>query len=155
MEWYGRDRSGSEMGTSGHGNELSGSIKCWEVLELLHSWQLLTFQRSKIVYSRHLLHRSGKNVKCICALDILRVFDSFCFAFCFLYHNKEGWIQLCCSRTIKLIKYNKLFIYGCRNRLLNSCWSCGTNNFLLTLQYAAPNTKLLINYIIVRLYFIP
>jgi hypothetical protein len=24
-----------------HGNELSGSIKCWEVLEQLHNWRLL------------------------------------------------------------------------------------------------------------------
>jgi hypothetical protein len=24
-----------------HGNEPPGSIKCWEVLELLHNWQLL------------------------------------------------------------------------------------------------------------------
>jgi hypothetical protein len=24
-----------------HGNETSGSIKCWEILEWLHSWQLL------------------------------------------------------------------------------------------------------------------
>jgi general stress protein YciG len=24
-----------------HGNEHSGSIKCWEVLEWLHNWQLL------------------------------------------------------------------------------------------------------------------
>jgi hypothetical protein len=24
-----------------HGDKLSGSIKCWEVLEWLHSWQLL------------------------------------------------------------------------------------------------------------------
>jgi predicted deacylase len=28
-------------GSCGHGNELSGSIKCWEVLEWLHNWQLL------------------------------------------------------------------------------------------------------------------
>jgi hypothetical protein len=24
-----------------HGNETSGSIKCWEVLEYLHDWRLL------------------------------------------------------------------------------------------------------------------
>jgi hypothetical protein len=33
------------IGTSGglcvDGNESSGSIKCWEVLEWLHNWQLL------------------------------------------------------------------------------------------------------------------
>jgi hypothetical protein len=28
-------------GSCEHGNEPSGSIKCWEVLEWLHSWQLL------------------------------------------------------------------------------------------------------------------
>jgi hypothetical protein len=33
------------IGTSGvsceHSNEPSGSIKCWEVLEWLHNWQIL------------------------------------------------------------------------------------------------------------------
>jgi hypothetical protein len=28
-------------GSCGHGNESSGSIKCWEVLEWLHDWRLL------------------------------------------------------------------------------------------------------------------
>jgi hypothetical protein len=28
-------------GSYEHGNELSGSMKCWEVLEWLHNWQLL------------------------------------------------------------------------------------------------------------------
>jgi hypothetical protein len=28
-------------GSCERGNELSGSIKCWEVLEWLHNWQLL------------------------------------------------------------------------------------------------------------------
>jgi hypothetical protein len=28
-------------GSCEHGDELSGSIKCWEVLEWLHNWQLL------------------------------------------------------------------------------------------------------------------
>jgi hypothetical protein len=28
-------------GSCEHGNEPSGSIKCWEVLEWLHNWQLL------------------------------------------------------------------------------------------------------------------
>jgi hypothetical protein len=28
-------------GSCGHGNEPSGSIKCWEVLKWLHSWRLL------------------------------------------------------------------------------------------------------------------
>jgi hypothetical protein len=37
MGWYGLDRSGPGMGrvegSRGHGNELSGFLKCWEVLE--------------------------------------------------------------------------------------------------------------------------
>jgi hypothetical protein len=28
-------------GSCEHGNEPSGSIKCWQVLEWLHNWQLL------------------------------------------------------------------------------------------------------------------
>jgi hypothetical protein len=28
-------------GSGEHGNEPSGSIKCWEVLEQLHNWRLL------------------------------------------------------------------------------------------------------------------
>jgi hypothetical protein len=28
-------------GSCEHGNETSGSIKCWEVIESLHNWQLL------------------------------------------------------------------------------------------------------------------
>jgi hypothetical protein len=28
-------------GSYEHGNEPSGSIKCWEVLEWLHNWRLL------------------------------------------------------------------------------------------------------------------
>jgi hypothetical protein len=28
-------------GSCEHGNEPSGSIKCWEALETLHSWRLL------------------------------------------------------------------------------------------------------------------
>jgi hypothetical protein len=45
MEWYGLDRSGSGLGpvesSCERGNEPSGSIKRWEVLEWLHNWQLL------------------------------------------------------------------------------------------------------------------
>jgi hypothetical protein len=45
MGWYGLDRSGSGYGqvegSCGHDDEPSGSIKCWEVLEWLHSRQLL------------------------------------------------------------------------------------------------------------------
>jgi hypothetical protein len=37
MGWYGLDRSGSGYGpvegSCEHGNELPGSIKCWQVLE--------------------------------------------------------------------------------------------------------------------------
>jgi hypothetical protein len=46
-EWcvYGLDLFGSEWGpvedSCEHGTELSGSIKCWEVLEWLHIWRLL------------------------------------------------------------------------------------------------------------------
>jgi hypothetical protein len=35
-----RGTSGVE-GSCDHGNEHSGSIKCWEVLEQLHNWRLL------------------------------------------------------------------------------------------------------------------
>jgi hypothetical protein len=28
-------------GSFEHGNEPSGSIKCWEILEKLHNWRLL------------------------------------------------------------------------------------------------------------------
>jgi hypothetical protein len=45
VELYGLDRSGSEYGpvegSCEHGNELSGSLKYWEVLVWLHNWQLL------------------------------------------------------------------------------------------------------------------
>jgi hypothetical protein len=45
MGWYGLDRSGSGWapveGSCEHGDEPSGSIKCWEVLEWLHNWRLL------------------------------------------------------------------------------------------------------------------
>jgi hypothetical protein len=44
MGWCGLDRSGSGLGpvegSCEHGNEPSGSIKCWEVLEWLHNWRL-------------------------------------------------------------------------------------------------------------------
>jgi hypothetical protein len=43
--WYELDRSGSGYGplegSCEHGNEPSGSIKCWEVLEKLHNLWLL------------------------------------------------------------------------------------------------------------------
>jgi hypothetical protein len=38
MGWYGLDWSG---GSCEHGNEPSGSIKCWEFVEWLRNWQLL------------------------------------------------------------------------------------------------------------------
>jgi hypothetical protein len=45
MGWYGlvasESRLGAVEGSCEHGNEPSGSIKCWEVLEWLHNWQLL------------------------------------------------------------------------------------------------------------------
>jgi hypothetical protein len=45
MGWWGLDRSGSGSrpveGSCEGGNEPSGSIKRWEVLEWLHNWQLL------------------------------------------------------------------------------------------------------------------
>jgi hypothetical protein len=45
MVWYGLDRSGSELGpvegSYEHGNEPSGSLKCWEYIEKLHNWWLL------------------------------------------------------------------------------------------------------------------
>jgi hypothetical protein len=45
MGWYGLNRYGSGEGpvegSCERGNELSGSIKRWEVLEWLHNWQLL------------------------------------------------------------------------------------------------------------------
>jgi hypothetical protein len=43
--WYGMESSGSretaEEGSCEDGNEPSGSIKCWEILERLSSWRLL------------------------------------------------------------------------------------------------------------------
>ena len=45
MGWHGLDSSGSGKGlvedSCEHGNKPSGSIKYWEVLEWLSSWQLL------------------------------------------------------------------------------------------------------------------
>jgi hypothetical protein len=45
MGWYGYDRSGSGYepvkGSCERGNEPSGSIKLWEVLEWVNNWQLL------------------------------------------------------------------------------------------------------------------
>jgi hypothetical protein len=45
MGWYGLDRSGSGQGpvkgSCDHGDEPSGSIKCWDVLEWLDNWRLL------------------------------------------------------------------------------------------------------------------
>jgi hypothetical protein len=49
MGWHGLDRSGSGQGpvegSCEHGNEHSGSIKWWEVLEQLHNWQLSSVNR--------------------------------------------------------------------------------------------------------------
>jgi hypothetical protein len=45
MGWCGLDQSGLEYrpveGYCEHSDEPLGSIKCWEVLEWLHNWQLL------------------------------------------------------------------------------------------------------------------
>jgi hypothetical protein len=43
MGWYGLGGSGlgPVEGSCEHGNEPSGSIKCWEVLESLDNWRLL------------------------------------------------------------------------------------------------------------------
>jgi hypothetical protein len=42
MDWINlaQDRD-PVKGSCEHGHELSGSIKCWEVLELLKNWRLL------------------------------------------------------------------------------------------------------------------
>jgi hypothetical protein len=40
MEWYGLD-SCLRIGTNGHDNEISISVKCWEILEQLIYWRLL------------------------------------------------------------------------------------------------------------------
>jgi hypothetical protein len=40
MDWIGLGQDRME-GSCGYGNEPPGSIKCWEVLEYLHSWRLL------------------------------------------------------------------------------------------------------------------
>jgi hypothetical protein len=43
IEWGGMDwiDLAEVEGSYEYGNEPSGSIKCWEVLELLHLWRLL------------------------------------------------------------------------------------------------------------------
>jgi hypothetical protein len=45
VEWYGLDLSGTGQkpveSSCEHGNELSNSIKCWEILAYLSDWQLL------------------------------------------------------------------------------------------------------------------
>jgi hypothetical protein len=45
IEWDGMDwidlAQGPVKGSFEHGNEPSGSLKCWEVLEWMHNWQLL------------------------------------------------------------------------------------------------------------------
>jgi hypothetical protein len=45
MGWYGLESScsgeGLVEGSCEHGNEPSGSIKRWEILEWLHNWRLL------------------------------------------------------------------------------------------------------------------
>jgi hypothetical protein len=65
---YGLDWSGAGLGpvegTCEHGNEPSGSIKCWEILEWLNSWQLA--QKGKLVgsdTSQAVLHRADGCVR--------------------------------------------------------------------------------------------
>jgi hypothetical protein len=43
MGWYALDSSGSRpvVGSCEYGNEPSGWIKCWEILEWLGDWRLL------------------------------------------------------------------------------------------------------------------
>jgi hypothetical protein len=40
-----------EIGWNNMGNEPSGSIKCWKVLEQLHNWQLSMNERMKSQFS--------------------------------------------------------------------------------------------------------
>jgi hypothetical protein len=42
MDWIDLDQDRDQWRALGkHDNEPTGSIKCWEVLEWLHNWQLL------------------------------------------------------------------------------------------------------------------
>jgi hypothetical protein len=41
MDWIDLAQDRELEGSCEHGNESLGSIKCWEVLEWLHNWQLL------------------------------------------------------------------------------------------------------------------
>jgi hypothetical protein len=43
VDWIDLVQEGDQWreGSCEHGNEPSGSIKCWEVLEKLHNWRLL------------------------------------------------------------------------------------------------------------------
>jgi hypothetical protein len=41
MDWIDLAQDGDQWSCWEHGDEPSGSLKCWEVLELLHNWQLL------------------------------------------------------------------------------------------------------------------
>jgi hypothetical protein len=50
-------------GSCEHGNEPSGSIKCWEVLEQMHNWRLLkkdSAQRSKFRFPESELLRDWR-----------------------------------------------------------------------------------------------
>jgi hypothetical protein len=56
MNWTDLVQDREKCGRSGsckHGNEGSGSTKCWEILELLGNWQLLkkgSVPRSQFIY---------------------------------------------------------------------------------------------------------
>jgi hypothetical protein len=41
VDWVDLAQEGPVEGSCEHGDEPSGSIKCWEVLEWLHNWRLL------------------------------------------------------------------------------------------------------------------
>jgi hypothetical protein len=75
IQWYGLDWSGSEYGpvegSCEHGNEPSGSIKCWEVLEWLHNLQLLKKGSAPLVSERFYSEQSG--------LESYRVIDTLLY----------------------------------------------------------------------------
>jgi hypothetical protein len=78
MGWYGLDPSESGLGAMEgfceHGNEPSGSITFWEVLEWLHNWQLL--KKGSAPLSKHVTILSG--VRLIVNLLVLRPLLACC-----------------------------------------------------------------------------
>jgi hypothetical protein len=63
-------------GSCEHGNELSGSIKCWEVLEQLHNWKLLKKGSAPCVSDRTMDDVQKHNV-CI-NVPSSQTFRSYC-----------------------------------------------------------------------------